>query len=45
MVTEAGEPIVAEGEYTISVGGGQPNTGVQVLSQTFKVNGKLKLPE
>jgi beta-glucosidase len=45
MVTEDGVPIVAEGEYTISVGGGQPNTGVQVLSQTFKVNGKLELPE
>ena len=27
MVTEAGEPIVAEGEYTVSVGGGQPGTG------------------
>jgi beta-glucosidase len=45
MVTEDGIPIVAEGEYTISVGGGQPNTGVQVLSQSFKVNGKLELPE
>jgi beta-glucosidase len=45
MITEDGIPIVAEGKYTISVGGGQPNTGVQVLSQTFKVNGKLELPE
>ncbi len=45
MVTEDGKPIVAEGEYTISVGGGQPNSGVQVLSQSFKVNGKLELPE
>jgi beta-glucosidase len=45
MVTEDGKPIVAEGEYTISVGGGQPNTGVPVLSQTFMVNGKLELPE
>jgi len=45
MVTEAGEPIVAEGEYTISVGGGQPHAGVPVLIRTFKVNGKLTLPE
>jgi beta-glucosidase len=45
MVTEAGEPIVAEGEYAISVGGGQPHTGAQVLTGSFKVNGKLTLPE
>ena len=45
MVTEAGEPVVAEGEYAISVGGGQPHSGVQVLTQTFKVKGTLKLPE
>jgi beta-glucosidase len=45
MVTEAGEPIVAEGEYTVSVGGGQPNTGVPVLTQSFKAKGKLVLPE
>jgi beta-glucosidase len=45
MVTEAGEPIVAEGEYAVSVGGGQPHTGVQVLTRTFNVKGKLTLPE
>ncbi|MGD0293468.1 MAG: glycoside hydrolase family 3 C-terminal domain-containing protein [Terracidiphilus sp.] len=45
MVTEDGVPIVAEGEYTISVGGGQPQTGVPVLAQTFNVKGKLVLPE
>jgi beta-glucosidase-like glycosyl hydrolase len=45
MVTEAGEPIVAEGKYTISAGGGQPNSGVPVLTRTFKVKGKLTLPE
>jgi beta-glucosidase len=45
MVTEAGDPIVAEGEYAVSVGGGQPHSGVQVLTQTFKVKGKLTLPE
>jgi beta-glucosidase len=45
MVTEDGVPIVADGEYTVSIGGGQPNTGVQVLTQPFSVNGKLVLPE
>ena len=45
MVTESGDPIVAEGDYSVSVGGGQPHSGAKVLSQTFKVKGKLKLPE
>jgi beta-glucosidase len=45
MVTEAGDPIVAEGEYSISVGGGQPHSGVPATSWTFKVKGSLKLPE
>ena len=45
MVTEAGKPIVAEGKYTIIVGGGQPNTEAQVLTRTFRVKGRLMLPE
>jgi beta-glucosidase len=45
MVTEAGEPIIAEGKYEISVGGGQPDTGVQVLTRSFNIKGKLTLPE
>jgi beta-glucosidase len=45
MVTKAGEPIIAEGQYAISVGGGQPYSGVQVLTKTFDVKGKLVLPE
>jgi beta-glucosidase len=45
MITADGVPIVAAGEYTLSVGGGQPNTGASVLSQTFTINGKLELPE
>jgi beta-glucosidase len=45
MVTEDGVPIVADGEYTVSIGGGQPNTGVQVLTQPFSLMGKLTLPE
>ncbi|MGA2851025.1 MAG: glycoside hydrolase family 3 C-terminal domain-containing protein, partial [Terracidiphilus sp.] len=45
MVTEAGEPIVSEGQYKVSVGGGQPNTGVPIVTVTFNVNGNLSLPE
>jgi beta-glucosidase len=45
MVTEAGEPIIAEGQYTLSVGGGQPKTGAQVLAEGFEVKGQLVLPE
>jgi beta-glucosidase len=45
MVTEAGEPIVAEGAYTISVGGGQPNTGAPAVTGNFNVKGTMTLPE
>jgi beta-glucosidase len=45
MVTEFGEPIVAEGKYTVSVGGGQPNTGAPAVTGTFSVKGRLTLPE
>ena len=45
MVTEAGEPIVAEGTYTLSVGGGQPDTGAPVVTGKFNVLGSLTLPE
>jgi len=45
MVTEAGEPIVSEGQYKVSVGGGQPNTGIQTVTATFSIKGNLSLPE
>ncbi len=45
MVTEAGDPVIAEGEYTISVGGGQPHTSAQVLTGMVHVKGTMKLPE
>jgi beta-glucosidase len=45
MVSEAGEPIIPEGEYTVSAGGGQPHSGAKIVSRTFKVKGKLTLPE
>ncbi|MGB6686364.1 MAG: glycoside hydrolase family 3 C-terminal domain-containing protein [Terracidiphilus sp.] len=45
MVTEAGEPIIAEGKYSISIGGGQPNTGAPGVTGSFNIEGKLFLPE
>ena len=45
MVTEAGEPTVAEGAYIVSVGGGQPNTGAPIVSGSFNVKGTVTLPE
>ncbi len=45
MVTEAGEPMVAEGAYTVSVGGGQPGAGAPVVTGSFNVKGTQTLPE
>ena len=45
MVTEAGQPVIAEGQYKITVGGGQPGTGAPTVAGTFQVNGTLNLPE
>ena len=45
MVTEEGNPIVAEGDYTISVGGSQPETGTPGITGHFRINGQIGLPE
>jgi beta-glucosidase len=45
MVTEDGNPIVAQGEYTISIGGGQPDTEAPVATGNFHVDGQYALPE
>jgi beta-glucosidase len=45
MVTEAGEPIVAAGEYPVSVGGGQPVADESWVAGGFAVEGTLTLPE
>ena len=45
MVSEAGDPIVAEGKYSVSIGGGQPNTNAPSVSGTFQVKGTKTLPE
>ena len=45
MVTENGNPIIAAGEYTICIGGGQPDTGAPVVSGHFQIDGQFALPE
>jgi beta-glucosidase len=45
MVTEAGDPIIAEGPYTITIGGGQPDTGAAGVSGNLTIKGQLMLPE
>jgi len=45
MVTEDGKPIIADGEHTISIGGGQPDTGAPGVIGHFRVQGQIALPE
>ncbi|MFP5226754.1 MAG: glycoside hydrolase family 3 C-terminal domain-containing protein [Acidobacteriota bacterium] len=45
MVTNLGDPIVAQGPYTIIIGGGQPDTGAAGVTGHFNIKGQLMLPE
>ncbi len=45
VVTEDGNPIIAQGDYIISIGGGQPDTGVPGVSGHFHIDGQYALPE
>jgi beta-glucosidase len=45
MVTENGNPIIAQGDYTISIGGGQPDTGAPAVTGKFRIEGQIALPE
>jgi beta-glucosidase len=45
MVTDIGDIIVAEGKYTVSIGGSQPGTDAPSVSSGFEVKGQLTLPE
>jgi beta-glucosidase len=45
MVTEEGDPIIAQGDYTISIGGGQPDTAAPVATAHFHIDGQYALPE
>ena len=45
MVTAIGKPIIAGGAYTISIGGGQPDTGAPEVTGHFQIDGQIGLPE
>ncbi len=45
MVTEDGRPIIAPGDYAITIGGGQPDTGAPGVTGHFHIDGQLGLPE
>ena len=45
MVTDDGRPIIAGGDYTIGIGGGQPDAGAPVVTGHFHVEGQADLPE
>jgi len=45
MVTDDGNPIIAGGDYSITIGGGQPDTGAAGVSGHFRVAGQIALPE
>src|SRR5579862_1062204 len=45
MVTDSGEIVIPEGDFTVSVGGGQPRTRAEVVSKKFHMDGTKTLPE
>jgi len=45
IVTEDGHPIIAQGDYTISIGGGQPDTGSPTVNGKFHIDGQVDLAE
>jgi beta-glucosidase len=45
MVTELGSPIVAAGDYTISIGGGQPDTGAPGVTGHIHIADQVALAE
>ena len=45
MVSDAGEPVIPEGSYSVSIGGGQPDTDAPAVAGTFQIKGTKTLPE
>jgi beta-glucosidase len=45
MVTDLGDIIVAKGKYTVSIGSGQPASGVPSVSGNLEIKGQIVLPE
>jgi len=45
MVTDVGDIIVAQGKFSVSVGGGQPDTAAASVTGQFQVSQPMALPE
>ena len=45
QVDEKGNRVILPGEYTVSVGGGQPGTSASTQTATFTITGKKELPK
>jgi beta-glucosidase len=45
MVTDAGDIVIPQGKYIVSIGGGQPDTGAATVNGSIQVNGQIILPE
>ena len=45
MVTEDGHSKIVAGDYTMSIGGGQPDTGAPVVTGRFHIDGWAPLPD
>jgi len=45
MVTEEGSPMIAAGDYTVSIGGGLPDGGAPMASGHVHIDGQLALTE
>jgi beta-glucosidase len=45
MVTDLGDIIVAKGKYTVSIGSGQPGTGVPSVNGNLEIKSQIVLPE
>jgi beta-glucosidase len=45
MVDDRGNRIIPAGKYTVSIGGGQPGSGLPTIAGDFAVAGQAKLPE
>ncbi|HVU30411.1 MAG TPA: fibronectin type III-like domain-contianing protein, partial [Sphingomicrobium sp.] len=45
MVAENGDIVIPSGTYGVSIGGGQPGSGLPAASAKFDVSGSIALPE
>jgi beta-glucosidase len=45
LVNESGDRVIVPGDYTLTIGGGQPGTGAPSLQASFAMRGRQVLPE